>query len=486
MADDLLNIYSRIAEYLTAPKGICTLILGPDLAVNQDGVSYKAYFRKLADDDKKGVFKYFENENLFSFTDEVGAISTRSQVKRFYNDCGDKVLLEMIARVRFPLIINVSPDTALNTVYNDKGIQFKEGYFSEDSGNKFFDLPEPTKELPVIFNIFGWTEPDTSLILEHSKLYQTIGKLLPENSLPPKIEQFLKDSSGFILLGFKFDSWQYQLMCHKLKLKIEGGKVGKVNLSTPEIDETNSVSMVMRKQFTIQFAKDNPAQAIEKIIKACNESKVALRTKSVNSYYSLFVSYSWADDDKQQTEPGRETVVDCIEKKFKEENEPRVMFFRDHNDLGYGESIDSFMTRIGKGKTVIRVISDKYLKSRYCMTEALRIDKYQDEEKRVFTILWEDAKLDDEMHYREFWRSKCQDILENIQDKLYNDKYDSSVAIYRFLNDFFKDATDKVNLRVSKSDFVIDPQTGVPSITEGSQKKIKDFIDTVISKIKEN
>jgi len=132
MADDLLNIYSRIAEYLTAPKGICTLILGPDLAVNQDGVSYKAYFRKLADDDKKGVFKYFENENLFSFTDEVGAISTRSQVKRFYNDCGDKVLLEMIARVRFPLIINVSPDTALNTVYNDKGIQFKEGYFSED------------------------------------------------------------------------------------------------------------------------------------------------------------------------------------------------------------------------------------------------------------------------------------------------------------------------------------------------------------------
>ena len=120
------------------------------------------------------------------------------------------------------------------------------------------------------------------------------------------------------------------------------------------------------------------------------------------------------------------------------------------------------------------------------MTEALRIDKYQDEEKRVFTILWEDAKLDDEMHYREFWRSKCQDILENIQDKLYNDKYDSSVAIYRFLNDFFKDATDKVNLRVSKSDFVIDPQTGVPSIAEGSQKKIKDFIDTVISKIKEN
>jgi hypothetical protein len=54
--------------------------------------------------------------------------------------------------------------------------------------------------------------------------------------------------------------------------------------------------MVMRKQFSIQFAKDNPAQAIEKIIKECNENIIALRPKSVHSSYSLFVSYSWADE----------------------------------------------------------------------------------------------------------------------------------------------------------------------------------------------
>jgi hypothetical protein len=96
------------------------------------------------------------------------------------------VLLEMIARLRFPLIINVSPDTALNRTYTNRGFDYKEGYFSEGLKSEILDLPEPTKELPVIFNVFGWTEPDTSLILEHGKLYQTIGKLLTKESLPPK------------------------------------------------------------------------------------------------------------------------------------------------------------------------------------------------------------------------------------------------------------------------------------------------------------
>jgi hypothetical protein len=483
MPENSIEIYGAIAEYLTAKKGLCTLVLGPDLAVNQLGASYKVYFRKLADDNKNEIYKYFEKENLFSFIDNIGLRKTRSQVKKFYNDCGDKVLLEMISRVRFPLIINVSPDTALNKIYTDKKIDYKEGYFSEDSNQNFWDLPYPSKELPVIFNIFGWTEPDTSLIFEHSKLYQTIGKLLPDNSLPPKIEQFLTDSSGFILLGFKFDSWQYQLMCHKLKLK---GKATKVNLSTPEIDDTSSVSMVMRKQFEIEFAKDNPAQAIEKIIKECKESAEALRPKNPYSSYSLFVSYAWAEKEAAAAEANRETVVNWMEKYSTLTNEKLLLFFRDHTDLGYGESIDSFMTRIGKGKTVIRVISDKYLKSRYCMIEAMRIANYQDEEERIFTVLWEDADLANEIAYRDFWKGKCQAILENIDQKLDNDIYDDSVLIYRFIPRFFKKINDRVNLRIGKKDFIIDPQTGRIDIVETRKEEFTKFIETIISKIKDN
>ena len=66
MPDNTSEIYKQIADYLKAPRGLCTLVLGPDLAVDQVGVSYKVFFRKLANDYKSEVAHYFEKENLSS------------------------------------------------------------------------------------------------------------------------------------------------------------------------------------------------------------------------------------------------------------------------------------------------------------------------------------------------------------------------------------------------------------------------------------
>jgi hypothetical protein len=159
---------------------------------------------------------------------------------------------------------------------------------------------------------------------------------------------------------------------------------------------------------------------------------------------------------------------------------------RDHNDLRYGDSIDSFMTRIGKGKTVIRVISDKYLRSRYCMTEAMRMDKYRDDEKRIFTIIWEDANLDQEISYRDFWREKCQGILEDIDKKLDNSNYDHAVEIYRFLPRFINSLKDEISLRVGAKDFTIDPATQEIQVIDSRKEEITNFINAVIGKIKDN
>jgi SIR2-like domain len=483
--DNIASAYKNIADYLKAPKGLCTLVLGPDLAVNQQGVGYKVFFRKLWHDNNNEIAHYFEKENLFSFVDATGRKRNRTRIKDFYNDCGDQVLLEMVSRIRFPFIINVSPDNALNRIYKKKNIAFREGYFTTGSTQQKDDIPYPTKDLPVIYNIFGQVEPDTSLILEHSRLYQTVQELLPDDSLPKALEKFLGESSSFILLGFKFDSWQYQLMCHKLKLRGDS----KINLSTPEIDEESIVSMVMKKHFEIDFAKDNPAQAIEKIIEQCKDDPEAIRPKDQNSSFSLFVSYAWADPETPAGAANRETVVNWMEKQSDLAKETTLLFFRDHTDLGYGESIDSFMTRIGKGKTVIRVVSDKYLRSRYCMIEAIRIARYQDEEERIFTIIWEDAKLDMEngyVGYRNYWKEKCQAILEDIEHKLDNDRYDDSVAIYRFLPEFFGNLNDKVNLLVSSKDLAIDPATGTIIIAENRKAEFDAFVNAIIKKIKDN
>lgn len=476
----ITTAYQELAEYIQAREGKCVLILGPGLSVNQDGVSYKSYFREIASDNSNGAFIYFENENLFAFNEESTLKNTRRLVKEFYKSSGDAALLEMIATIRFPLIINVCPDLSLNKIYEAAGINFSPAYFSKDSGPKFKDLSYPTKDKPVIYNIFGSVDTDTSLILNHSKLYETIQYLLSDNSLPENIETFLKQASGFLLLGMKFDSWYYQLICHKLKLKDYNSP--KINLSASCSNDTDSVSVIMRKNFEIDFTNDNPMQSIGRLISECNNNTEALRDIQSLGAYSLFVSYAWKDKDAPAG-ANRETFVDWSEKFSMLSQVRSLRYYRDHKDLKFGDSIDSFMTRIGKGKILIRVISDKYLKSRYCMTEALRMDKYRDDEQRILTVIWEDANLENEIMYRDYWREKCQSILEDIAAKIDNDNYDHAVHIYRFLPKFINRLKDEISLRIGKNDFTIGESGEIEIISE-RKSEFEHFINTIIDKVK--
>lgn len=472
--------YSEIADYVQATESKCVLILGPGLSVNQQGTNYKSYFREIAANRSNGLFTYLENENLFAFNDEGTLKNTRRLVKEFYKTSGDIGLLEMIAKIKFPLIINVCPDLAINNVYDALGIGFSSAYFSKDAGPKFKDLPYPSKETPVLYNIFGSVDTDTSLILNYGKLYETIQYLLPDNSLPESIETFLKQASGFLLLGMKFDSWYYQLICHKLKLKDYNSP--KVNLSASCFNDTDSVSVIMRDNFEIDFTSDNSMQAIKRLITECNESPKALRDTKSLSVHNLFVSYAWKDNNSAEN-INRETFVDWSEKFSALSNHKSLNFYRDHNDLKFGDSIDSFMTRIGKGKILIRVISDKYLKSRYCMTEALRMDKYSDDEQRIFTVIWEDAELNNEIKYRDYWKEKCQSILEDIQKKLDNNNYDHAVEIFRFMPFFLNTLNDEISLRIGRDDFVINENTNEIAIIEDRKAEFGKFIDAIVNKL---
>src|SRR4051794_10761124 len=175
---ELIEIYNKITSNIVAELGQCVLLLGPELSVDNDGNYYKSYFKQLEKDEKSFITNYFSSENLFSFVDEYGSDKITERVKNFYDNVGDKVLLEMISRIQFPLIINVCPDKALNKVYTQKAITFEEGFFSKDSKLLYNGLPLPSKKLPVVYNIFGSIDNDQSLILTHAKLYETIEHLL--------------------------------------------------------------------------------------------------------------------------------------------------------------------------------------------------------------------------------------------------------------------------------------------------------------------
>jgi internalin A len=91
--------------------------------------------------------------------------------------------------------------------------------------------------------------------------------------------------------------------------------------------------------------------------------------RSVRTTYC--VSYAWNDESK--------SIVDRL---CDEATQRGIEILRDKSGLGLGESISRFMQKLGAGDRVFVILSEKYLKSAYCMYELLEV--------------WRNARMDDE------------------------------------------------------------------------------------------
>jgi len=77
-----------------------------------------------------------------------------------------------------------------------------------------------------------------------------------------------------------------------------------------------------------------------------------------------FVSYAWNDD--KPGSPERESFVDQLRVAAEKRG---IKIIRDKTAMRYGDRISKFMSRIAHGNRIFIVLSDKYLKSAYCMHE---------------------------------------------------------------------------------------------------------------------
>jgi GNAT superfamily N-acetyltransferase len=106
-----------------------------------------------------------------------------------------------------------------------------------------------------------------------------------------------------------------------------------------------------------------------------------------------YVSYAWGDDSPEGR--ARAEVVDrlCTAAEAR-----GVTIKRDKGVLRLGDSIDAFMGRIGAGDRIFVILSEKYLRSPYCMFELSEIWRTSKQEgdkflKRVRVYALPDAKI---------------------------------------------------------------------------------------------
>ncbi len=108
----------------------------------------------------------------------------------------------------------------------------------------------------------------------------------------------------------------------------------------------------------------------------------------------VFISYAWGDETPEGRERGK--VVNDLCAALDHQG---VTVKRDRNELQPGASISEFMDRLAEGDFILAVISDKYLRSEYCMYELFRIyrncaDKPRLFLRKVIPLILPDAKVD--------------------------------------------------------------------------------------------
>jgi len=113
----------------------------------------------------------------------------------------------------------------------------------------------------------------------------------------------------------------------------------------------------------------------------------------------VYISYAWGGKSEE--------VATQVEQVLKKRG---LEVVRDKSGgLDYKGQIDGFMQQIGKGHYVIAVVSDKYLRSKNCMYELLKLAENPDFRDRVFPIVLGDAQIyeaTDILDYIGFWDDK--------------------------------------------------------------------------------
>jgi TIR domain len=144
--------------------------------------------------------------------------------------------------------------------------------------------------------------------------------------------------------------------------------------------------------------------------------KNSSRETALDLHY--YVSYAWADLSNLNREKDVDRLCD-------EARERGIEVIRDKNSLRDGDLISTFMRRIGEGDRIFIFLSDKYLKSSYCMIELFEIwrnnrENREEFRRRVRFIAIDDTKIETPdvwLAYTKYWKEQ-RDSLQRLIDEV--------------------------------------------------------------------
>lgn len=265
----LQKVIENLAEDIREQK--CVLLIGPEI-VQIDGKSLIRHVHEtLLQGESDDILYYYEQDSLFLFKDENAKLDAPRQIKRVYKNLKfASDIYQKILEIPFHLIISLNPDTYLANAASGEQFGVNHNFrFFRFNGEASDEVPEATKDCPLIYNLCGCVNEDESLILDYEDLFQLLRIALGPDGLPNNLRKKLKEARSFLFLGFDFEKWYSQLLLQLLTGDRKGRPKFALNTSMAESDAKN----FLLHQFRIEFL-GNDAVVFDPLYKFCKQENI--------------------------------------------------------------------------------------------------------------------------------------------------------------------------------------------------------------------
>ena len=240
------------------------------------------------------------------------------------------------------------------------------------------------------------------VIHELDKIHRSFERLQYQTLVPCNCQECAVSENPYAYplenLRKRLNKGIYKIECENSYEKVNVRKlIDDVNLSPqPDYQESQLQHTPLQREL----------ESERKLLTNSKEKPIMNRSLETELEKEIFISYAWGGE--------REEYVNKLDQKLQEKG---IKIVRDKRDLGYKGLIKSFMERIGRGKCVIAVISEKYLKSPNCMFELVQVAKNGEFYDRIFPIVLPDAKIYkpvERLQYIQYW----EDEIKTLDDEM--------------------------------------------------------------------
>ena len=251
------------------------LFIGPEAIKNNNGESliYSLY-EDLIKKQPELIYDYNKEDGMFLFKEEMYKGRFVREIKKFYSKLPTPELYNKIAQIPFHFIISCTQDSLLPDIFQKFGLNYEFKNYSITPSQ--VDISMPTKEKPLIYNVFGdYNGDNKSIILSYDDLFHYLQSILSKRGLPEQLFKEFQASNEIIFLGFRFDKWYMQLLLRIFELNT--GKFAFNRIASGSV-ENNRIKELTYKQSKIKFIDENIDEFIDIFYNKCkNDNEIKLR-----------------------------------------------------------------------------------------------------------------------------------------------------------------------------------------------------------------